>query len=55
MGKGYLEKGYPMPQKWVRSECYPKCEPPRVNIVRGRPASQGVWNDTIPHRLHTRL
>ena len=23
-----------MPQRWVSSECYPKCESPKVNVVR---------------------
>ena len=48
-------ENYLVPQKWVRSECYLECEPPIVNVVRGRPVSQGVWNDTIPHRFHTRV
>ena len=51
MGEGYLGKGYPMHQRWARSECYPECEPPRVNVVRKRPVSQGVWNDTISRLL----
>ena len=48
-------EGYSVPQRWVRSECLPKCELPRVNVIRERPVSQGVWNDTILHRFHTRV
>ena len=44
-----------MPQRLVKSECYLECKPPRVNVVRGRPVSQGVWNDMIPHWFHTRV
>ena len=50
-----MEKGYPVAQKWVRSECYPKCKLTRVNVVHGRMVSQGVWNDMIPHQLLTRV
>ena len=39
MGKGYLEEGYPVPQRWVQSECYLECEPFRVNSIRKCPVS----------------
>ena len=42
---GNLEKGYPVPQRWIGRECYPECELPRVNAIRGRSVSQGVWNN----------
>ena len=26
--RGYLEEGYPVPQRWIRSECYLECGHP---------------------------
>ncbi|XVF49692.1 hypothetical protein PTKIN_Ptkin04bG0033600 [Pterospermum kingtungense] len=59
--KGYLEEGYLVLDK-VRSESRPKrgrglpgavrSEAIQSEAVRGRPRSQGVWSDTIPHRFH---
>ena len=36
MGEGYIEEDYSVPQRWVWSECYLKCESPKVNVIRGR-------------------
>ncbi|XVF85772.1 hypothetical protein PTKIN_Ptkin17bG0144200 [Pterospermum kingtungense] len=42
------EEGYLVPRR-VRSEAV------QSGAVRGRPVSQGVWSDTIPHRFHKTL
>ncbi|XVF88399.1 hypothetical protein PTKIN_Ptkin19aG0048100 [Pterospermum kingtungense] len=42
------EECYLVPRR-VRSEAI------QSGAVRGRPVSQGVWSDTIPHRFHKTL
>ena len=49
------EEGYLVLQGESRANARQSMSHPRVNVIRGRPVFQRVWNDTISYRFHTKI